>query len=86
MLSREGLKKPSRFLKPLSFALVFIVAVALLAGMLLASKWPWTESKVKSALEKATGTDLKIESFRTTYFPPGCVIGRVAATNPISSG
>ncbi len=84
MLTREALKTPSRFLKPLRFVLIFVVAVIVLAGMLLASKWPWTESKVKSALEKATGTSLRIESFRTTYFPPGCVIGKITAANPMS--
>jgi hypothetical protein len=51
-------------------ALVLIGAYALL----LAVFWPFTQRKIAQRLSQETSSDVRFGEFRTTYFPPGCVI------------
>jgi AsmA-like C-terminal region len=58
---------------------ITIVVVAVLgflttATVLLAAEWPFTQAKVVEQLEGALSANVRIRSFRTLYFPPGCVI------------
>jgi hypothetical protein len=57
---------------------VWIAAAAVLAGIafgatLVAVNWPFTQKAVTKALEDRFARDVKIATFRKTYFPPGCV-------------
>src|SRR5689334_23965936 len=56
--------------------IIVVVALGLLtaATVLLAAKWPFTQAKVVARLENALSVNVRIRSFRTNYFPPGCVI------------
>lgn len=62
-------------------AVVWTLAV-LLAGFgtlcfLLAAKWPFTRDAMIKRLERASSARVEIGSFRSTYFPPGCVASDV---------
>src|SRR5450631_2071411 len=43
------------------------------SAILLAMNWPFTQAAVTKALEDRFARDVKIQKFRSTYFPPGCV-------------
>jgi AsmA-like C-terminal region len=52
-------------------------AVLLVAGLVLAAKWPFNQSKVIHELEDSSGTRVRVERFRKTLFPPGCIADNV---------
>jgi hypothetical protein len=57
---------------------VIVTALLVLLILLLATRWPFRQSAVVSALEEAGSGKIEIGSFRQTYFPsPGCVAERV---------
>lgn len=43
------------------------------AAILLTINWPFTQEAVTKALQDRFVRDVKIRTFRKTYFPPGCV-------------
>ena len=43
------------------------------AAILLSINWPFTQEAVTKALQDRFVRDVKIRTFRKTYFPPGCV-------------
>jgi len=50
------------------------VAVGVAVGAtLLVLNWPFTEAAVTKALEDRFARDVRIQKFRSSYFPPGCV-------------
>ena len=49
------------------------LAVAL-GAILLVLNWPFTQAAVAKALQDRFAREVKIRKFRTTYFPPGCVV------------
>ncbi len=51
-------------------ALVLIGAYAIV----LAVFWPFTQHKIAQRLSEETSSDVRFREFRTTFFPPGCVI------------
>lgn len=56
--------------------------VIVLAGLgtlcfLLAAKWPFTREAMIKRLERASSARVEIGSFRSTYFPPGCMASDV---------
>jgi len=50
-----------------------VTAGVAVAAVLLAMNWPFTQTAVTKALEDRFARDVKIQRFRTTYFPPGCI-------------
>jgi hypothetical protein len=47
--------------------------------LLLVIKWPFTEAKILRDLERATGSRVTAERYRTTFFPrPGCILENLA--------
>ncbi len=40
--------------------------------IVLATHWPFTRDALTRALEEATGRPVQIDTFSTSYFPPGC--------------
>lgn len=55
-----------------------VVAIVILAvivfAIVLAIRWPFTESAVIQSLEEASSSKVEIKHFRGTYFPhPGCI-------------
>jgi hypothetical protein len=54
---------------------VGVVAVALgIAGVLIATHWPFTQTSVIEALEQTFSSTVEVKTFRVTYFAPGCVM------------
>jgi hypothetical protein len=67
--------------------LIATIAILLvIAAILLARAWPFTQANVIRELELATSSHVRIGAFRRTYFPrPGCVAEQVTlerGTNP----
>jgi hypothetical protein len=57
------------------FVSAAVVALGLALGAtLLALNWPFTQTAVTKALQDRFARSVKIRSFRSTYFPPGCVV------------
>jgi AsmA-like C-terminal region len=50
-----------------------LIVVAGLLMIALALNWPFTQQAVTTALEHRFARTVRIQSFRKTYFPPGCV-------------
>jgi hypothetical protein len=58
--------------------LAFSVVAFLVAVIVLARHWPFTESAIIRSLEQASSSKVEIGKFRKTYFPyPGCVAQQV---------
>ena len=50
-----------------------IFAGALVVGIVvLALNWPFTQAAITKALEEASGRQVQIRTFSSSYFPPGC--------------
>ena len=61
---------------PRRWILVSAAAVAVgvaVGATLLVLNWPFTEAAVTKALEDRFARDVRIQKFRSSYFPPGCV-------------
>jgi hypothetical protein len=57
------------------WVLLGLVLLLTLEAVLLWSKWPFTRERLTVSLERATGSRLRAERFRMTFFPsPGCVL------------
>lgn len=56
--------------------LIAIVTLAILcvSALILIRHWPFAEGPVVQNLREASDSQLKVRSFRETYFPPGCVL------------
>jgi hypothetical protein len=54
-------------------ALVVVVALGI-AGVAIATHWPFTRESVIEALEQTFASTVEVKSFRVTYFAPGCVL------------
>jgi hypothetical protein len=73
-----GIKRPrDRRPKWLTKAIVrTLVCVAILLGiglLVLAVEWPFTKQALIDVLQERSVRSVRIEHFRITYFPPGCV-------------
>ena len=51
----------------------FVVVIVGGVTILLVRNWPFTRQAVTAALQDRFARTVEIRSFRTTYFPPGCV-------------
>src|SRR5450755_2842802 len=57
------------------FVSAAVVALGVAFGAtLLALNWPFTQTAVTKALQDRFARSVKIRTFRSTYFPPGCVV------------
>jgi len=54
-------------------SMAVVTAGVAVVAILLAMNWPFTQTAVTKALEDRFARDVKIQKFRSTYFPPGCV-------------
>jgi AsmA-like C-terminal region len=54
-------------------AVVVVVALGI-AGATIATHWPFTRESVIEALEQTFAATVEVNSFRVTYFAPGCVL------------
>ncbi len=50
-----------------------LIVIAGIGLIVLAWNWPFTQQAVTTALEHRFARTVQIQSFRKTYFPPGCV-------------
>src|SRR5215204_3386601 len=65
--------------------LAFVAAMI----VLLALRWPYTKERVIASIEKATGSSVRLQKYRPSYFPePGCTLENLSlerhAPNPIA--
>ena len=52
-----------------------VVALALvMVVVVIATHWPFTQGAVVQALEQTFASKVELQSFRVTYFAPGCVM------------
>jgi hypothetical protein len=49
------------------------VALCGFAALRMKANWPFTQGAVTSLLQQRFGRDVRVGSFRQTWFPPGCV-------------
>ena len=59
-----------------------VTAVFAVWFVVLASKWPFTQRAVVAALEQETKRTVRIDSFHSTFFPPGYVAENITLLNP----
>ena len=60
---------------------VAVLAVLFLAAILIPRYWPFSEQRVRQALEEQFAGEVSFAGFRTTFFPhPGCVIQGLTIT------
>jgi AsmA-like C-terminal region len=58
----------------IKIAAMVVVAVLGIAGVVIATHWPFTRESVVQALEQTLASSVEVKSFRVTYFSPGCVM------------
>ncbi len=78
--------KPRVHKRVLTICAVAVLALLATAAILLAVKWPFTQAKMQEELATATSGSVQIHGFRTTYFPPGCVMEGVEFRQAGNSG
>jgi hypothetical protein len=65
-------KRSRRGPRILFFAAI-VLAICTVAGVMLWKReWPFTRDSILLALQQQSGGKVQVESFRQTYFPPGC--------------
>src|SRR5438270_100649 len=57
-------------------AVIFSVVIVLYIKI-----WPFTRDSVLKDLSEASGGEVTVQSFRPTYFPPGCILERLEFRN-----
>src|ERR1035437_5878410 len=68
-LTKRSVQSP-KWLWTLGAVLFGAIVVAI---VLLAIHWPFTEKAITRALEAASGRPVQIRTFSKIYFPPGCI-------------
>jgi hypothetical protein len=58
----------------IKIAAMVVVAALGIAGVVIATHWPFTRELVVQALEQTFVSSVEVKSFRVTYFAPGCVM------------
>lgn len=59
---------------------VLLLTLVAVASVLFSIKWPFSRAAMIRRLERASQAHVAIRSFRSTYFPPGCVAEDVVFT------
>jgi hypothetical protein len=53
-----------------------LLAVCVIVSTLLALRWPYTQKRMTTSIERATGSRVQLKDYRLVFFPePGCTIG-----------
>src|SRR5689334_119208 len=66
--------------------LVAVLALAIVAVVLVAPRWPFREADLKRRIQNNTNAQVKFGSFKQVFFPhPGCIAENVTLT-PTDSG
>lgn len=74
MLVEQAVKdKPRTSRRGLAMVAASILALAAISIVFVAHSWPFTRESVTRALEDRSARTVTIDSFRKTFFPPGCV-------------
>lgn len=68
-----GASRRGRY-RAITIVVVVVLGFLTTVTILLAAEWPFTQAKITARLENATSATVQVQSFRTTYFPPGCVM------------
>lgn len=56
-------------------SLIILAAATCVATLIVASLWPFSQSRVLQNLREASDSEIAVRTFRRTYFPyPGCVL------------
>jgi hypothetical protein len=58
----------------IKIAAAVVIVVLGIAGVVIATHWPFTRESVVQALEQTFSSTVEVKSFRVTYFAPGCVM------------
>ena len=67
----------------LSAVLVSAVVIVCVAGVVIATGWPYSEAMVVPSVEDAFKTRVTVQHFRRFYYPnPGCVAEELVLANP----
>jgi hypothetical protein len=73
----------SRFRKHWLLLTFCIVGIALVvAAGILATHWPFTREVIEKDLAQVSASAVRIQSFQSTYFPPGCILEGVSFNLP----
>jgi hypothetical protein len=59
-------------------AAILLAAVCIFYAIVLTVYWPFKKQALIDALQEATLRTVTIQSFRSTYFPPGCIAENIA--------
>ena len=59
--------------RAITAGILLFLALAGIALVTLALRWPFTEQSIVDALEERSARSVEITGFRQTYFPPGCI-------------
>jgi hypothetical protein len=78
LIEREPTHKAVPLHRAIRIAAVVLVGLIAAAIVLLAVRWPFSQSAMERALRAATGRPVRIGTFRQSYFPPGCVAENVS--------
>jgi AsmA-like C-terminal region len=63
-----------------------VLATIAIAAVVIATHWPFTQDSVVQALEQTFASSVELQSFRVTYFSPGCVMERLTFRRNLDSG
>jgi hypothetical protein len=73
MCLRQWFDKGAVLARWIKTGVVLVVVALACAGVVVATHWPFTKSKVILSLEQNYGSTVEFKTFRVTYFPVGCV-------------
>ena len=61
-------------LRKLLIAAAIFAGILMIAAVLCAKYWPFSEKEVRQDLAEASDSAVTIRSYHPTYFPPGCTL------------
>lgn len=67
-----------KLVRPLLITALIALSAFALCATILATNWPFTRSKLTSLLAQRSAREVTIQTYRTTWFPPGCVAENIS--------
>lgn len=86
LIERAPSHKPILIPRWLRITGAVIAGIIVLGIVLLATHWPFSEKAVERALHAATSRPVRIGTFHSSYFPPGCVAENITVLNRDGDG